>query len=145
VTVAILDLPLFALSVATQETQERVHADRKMRVLVVDDEQIIADSVARILRQFDFDATAVYGGAAALQALSTGCPDVLLSDVVMPEINGVELAVAVQEKCPRTRIMLFSGQAATADLLKRAGDLGHTFELLPKPLHPEKLLKALRS
>lgn len=141
---ASLNSPL-AFPVAAEGSKGPVESDKRTKVLVVDDEQIIADSVARILRRFDFEAQSVYGGAAALEALARGCPDILLSDVLMPQMNGIELAIAVHEKCPRTRVMLFSGQAATADLLKRAGDLGHQFELLPKPLHPEQLLRALRS
>jgi CheY-like chemotaxis protein len=62
----------------------------------------------------------------------------------MPDMNGIELAVRVQRECPGTRVVLFSGQAATADLVQQARAAGLQFELLPKPLHPEQLLNKLR-
>ena len=63
----------------------------------------------------------------------------------MPRRNGVETVVAIREFCPATRILLFSGQAGTADILEEARAHGHQFELLPKPIHPDLLLKKLAS
>ena len=61
----------------------------------------------------------------------------------MPRLNRVDTAVAIQELCPATRVVLFSGQAQTTDLLAQARANGHQFELLIKPIHPEQLLKKL--
>jgi CheY-like chemotaxis protein len=135
----------YSIQQERSEDRRTETAGDKVRVLVVDDEQVIADSVARILRQFEFDATAVYGGEAAMEQLATRCPDVLLTDVLMPNVNGVDLAISAAKRCPKTRILLFSGQAATGDLLRQAGERGLSFDVLPKPLHPEQLLKALRA
>jgi len=63
----------------------------------------------------------------------------------MPEMNGVDLAVRVKELLPSCKILLFSGQAATVDLLEEASRNGHEFALLTKPVHPKDLLKALQS
>jgi CheY-like chemotaxis protein len=114
-------------------------------VFIVDDEVLVANSVAQILERNGFAATAFYAGHDAIEQAQVQCPDVLVSDVVMPEINGVQLAIAVRHRCPVTRIILFSGQAATADLLREAEQDGYFFELLPKPIHPRQLLKALSS
>jgi DNA-binding NtrC family response regulator len=65
----------------------------------------------------------------------------LLTDVVMPGMNGIELALAVSEKFPECKVLLFSGQTATAELLDRARKQGGDFPLLSKPIHPEDLLK----
>jgi CheY-like chemotaxis protein len=62
----------------------------------------------------------------------------------MPQIDGVEAAIAIRQHCPETRIILFSGQAATVEILTRAREHGHSFELLPKPIHPTQLIKHLR-
>ena len=116
---------------------------RKPRVLVIDDEELIAESVAEILRSEGLDAIVAFSGQEALDMITEICPDIVLSDVLMPEIDGVETAIRIREKCPETRILLFSGQAATSDLLERAKAKGHQFELLPKPLHPTRLIAAI--
>lgn len=114
------------------------------RVLVVDDERVIADSIAAILNRSGFDAIARYHGDDAIEYIRGECPDIVLSDVMMPETNGVELAHAVRSACPRTRIVLISGNAATPNLLEHAFTGGPTFELLSKPIHPLQLLEILR-
>ncbi len=120
------------------------HHAPPLRVLIVDDEQLIADTLARILTLNGFVATAVYNGDAALASLSTLCPDIVLTDVRMPGRNGVETGILIREQCPKTRVVLFSGQAGVADLLQQAREKGHGFELWPKPLHPKELVRRLR-
>ena len=120
-------------------------SQRKPKVLVVDDEALIADSVVEILNRNGFEAIATYSGSGAIDLAREMCPDIVMSDVFMPRINGVQAAITILENCPATRVLLFSGQAATADILQRARVAGHDFELLPKPIHPEQLLKRLRS
>jgi CheY-like chemotaxis protein len=117
----------------------------RQRVLVVDDEDLIADSVTEILNRNGYDATAMYSGKAAIQSVKSQCPDIIVSDVIMPEFNGVELAKAVRLHCPNTRIFLFSGNAATPGLLQGALNDGEPFQLLAKPVHPLELLNALQS
>ncbi|HTV08127.1 MAG TPA: response regulator [Candidatus Aquilonibacter sp.] len=114
------------------------------RILVVDDEKVIADTIVQILNRNGFIAQAAYGGEEAIEMARRDCPELVLSDVLMPQIDGVEVAIAIREHCPDTRIILFSGQAATVEILARARERGHTFELLPKPIHPTQLLKHLR-
>ena len=114
------------------------------RILVVDDEKVIADTIVQILNKNGFIAEAAYGGEEAIDKAKRACPELVLSDVLMPEIDGVEAAIAIRERCPDTRIILFSGQAATVEILARAREHGHTFELLPKPIHPTQLIKHLR-
>lgn len=114
------------------------------RILVVDDEMLIADTIVQILNRNGFIAEAVYGGHEAIEAVQRYCPEMVLSDVLMPNIDGVEAAIAIREHCPETRIVLFSGQAATLEILDRARERGHNFELLPKPIHPTQLIQYLR-
>jgi CheY-like chemotaxis protein len=111
----------------------------------VDDESLIADSVAMILNRNGFSAVAKYSGAAALQSIQERCPDIVVSDVVMPDFNGIELAKAVRTICPDARIVLFSGNVDTSNLLDDASIEGYFFEILAKPIHPVQLLKALKS
>lgn len=117
----------------------------KPRVLVVDDERVIADTLAIILNQNGFDASAVYTGTAAVNRARASRPDLVISDVIMPDMNGIEAAIQIREILPSCKILLFSGQAATADLLEKAREQGHEFEILAKPVHPQDLLAKLRT
>lgn len=117
---------------------------RAPRILVVDDEALIANTIVQILNRNGFVAEPAYNGKQAIEIAKLSCPDLVLSDVLMPGVDGVEAAIAIREACPDTRIVLFSGQAATVEILTRARERGHVFELLPKPIHPTELLKRLR-
>jgi len=114
------------------------------KVLVVDDEQVIADTLAMILNQSGFDARAVYSGEKALELASTFAPDMLITDVIMADLNGIDAAIRIRSLLPQIKILLFSGQAATADLLEKARARGYEFEILAKPVHPQDLLSRLR-
>jgi YesN/AraC family two-component response regulator len=81
----------------------------------------------------------------ALQSAQAQCPDFLISDVVMPKLNGIDLGVQFKAIFPSCRILLFSGQAATVDLMESARKSGHNFNLLAKPVHPKDLLAALEA
>lgn len=116
----------------------------KPKVLVVDDERVIADTLAIILNQNGFDASAVYTGTAAVERARSVRPDLIISDVIMPDVNGIEAAITIRKILPGCKILLFSGQAATADLLESARAQGHEFEILAKPVHPQDLLAKLR-
>ncbi|HEX8711482.1 MAG TPA: response regulator [Terracidiphilus sp.] len=115
------------------------------KVLVADDERVIADTLTMILNQSGFDARAVYSGEKALELAPTFEPDMLISDVIMADLNGIDAAIRIRELLPGIKILLFSGQAATADLLEKARSQGYEFEILAKPVHPQDLLTRLRA
>ena len=123
---------------------EKIANMTKPRVLVADDEQVIANTLAIILNQSGFEARAVYSGEKAIEAIDEFQPDMLISDVIMTGMTGIEAAIQMRERLPKCKILLFSGQAATADLLERARSQGHEFEILAKPVHPTDLLAKLR-
>jgi CheY-like chemotaxis protein len=120
-------------------------AKTKPKVLVVDDDRVIADTLAVILGQSGYEAAAVYSGTAAVEHARAVRPDLIISDVIMPDMNGIEAAISIRQFLPKTKILLFSGQAATADLLENARKQGHEFEILAKPVHPADLLAKLKS
>ncbi|WP_263350216.1 response regulator [Acidicapsa acidisoli] len=115
------------------------------RVFVVDDEFIIASTLATILQRNGFDAIAFTDPLEALSAAEQQAPDLLITDVVMPTLSGIDLAIRVKELSPQCKVLLFSGQAATANLLEVARTNGHDFELLSKPIHPTDLLRKIRN
>ena len=116
---------------------------RPRRIFVVDDERTIASSLAAILQLHGFLTRYFFNPLEALDAATCEPPDLLISDVSMPQLSGVDLAIRIQEECPTCKILLFSGQAATADLLKVAREQGRNFRLLAKPIHPSDLLSEI--
>ena len=118
---------------------------RGTRVFVVDDEQIISSTLATILKRSGFDAISFTEPLVALREARIAPPDLLISDVMMPELSGVELAILLTKDCPNCKVLLFSGQAATANLLETARADGHDFQLLSKPIHPADLLLKIKA
>ncbi len=118
---------------------------QKPKVLVADDERVIADTLAMILNQSGFSARVAYTGEKALEMATEYQPDMLISDVIMAGLNGIDAAIKIRQILPSIKILLFSGQAATADLLEKARAQGHEFEILAKPVHPTDLLAKLRA
>jgi CheY-like chemotaxis protein len=116
----------------------------RLKVLVVDDEKLIADTVSEILKGAGFHVMAAYDGWAALEAANHFRPDYLLSDVLMPRMNGVELAITIQKIHPTAKILLFSGQAGISEILLNGQQQGLKFELIAKPIHPLKLIEILK-
>ena len=117
----------------------------KPKVLIADDERVIADTLAMILNQSGFEARVAYTGEKALELAPDFQPDLLISDVIMAGLNGIDAAIKIREILPSIKILLFSGQAATADLLEKARSQGYEFEILAKPVHPQDLLAKLRA
>jgi CheY-like chemotaxis protein len=115
--------------------------EKKPLVLVVDDERIIADTLSIILARSGFSTMTAYDGLSGLEIARSARPDLVISDVMMPGITGVELAITLTQIIPACKILLFSGQAATVDLLEKAREAGHTFTTLTKPVHPTDMLK----
>lgn len=113
------------------------------RILVVDDEKCISDSLTAILNNCGFVASAFYDAKSALAECEATKPELVISDVVMPGMTGIEMAIVIKKRHPSCKILLFSGQAATADMLVEARERGYDFELLVKPIHPKDLLAKL--
>jgi DNA-binding NtrC family response regulator len=115
--------------------------DAKPRIFVVDDEQIIAVTLAAILNQAGFHAVPFHLPHEALEAAQTGQPDLLLTDVVMPKLSGIDLAIQVRALLPLCKVLLFSGMPDTANMLSKSATQGHTFQVLAKPIHPSELIR----
>jgi CheY-like chemotaxis protein len=114
-----------------------------VRVLVVDDERVIADSVALILRGRGFEARAVYSGEDAVELALIWKPDAVIADVIMGKMDGVALAIFLAQALPLCRVLLISGNAATGQLLDESKKLGHDFPILAKPFRPDSIFEFL--
>lgn len=114
------------------------------RILVADDERIIADTLATILNQNGYESVAVYGGRLAVEKARHWNPDLFLSDVSMPELDGIQAAIEICAMFPGCRVVLFSGEPSSNILVREAGKKGNRFEFLEKPTLPLDLLRRIR-
>jgi DNA-binding response OmpR family regulator len=132
-----------SLSEVPYETVAENEEVRDPIVLVVDDDRLVADTLTLIFNRAGFCALTAYDAREALDIASAVHPDILVSDVDMPRMTGVELAMALLERIPECRILLFSGHATLADLAG-ARAAGHDFPLLTKPVHPAEMLRNVK-
>ena len=112
---------------------------------MVDDEECIADTLALILRSSGYDATARNDARSALEDCELRIPDLVLSDVMMPEVNGIELAIQVEQRYPTCKVLLISGLGSSFGLAAEASERGHQFEILSKPIRPAELLARIEA
>jgi CheY-like chemotaxis protein len=124
-----------------QDASQRREEQRPVDVLVVDDEQTIADTLAMILSKTGYRVRVAYDGSRALAMAREERPRLVITDVVMPGMSGIELALALETLVPETKVMLFSGQAATVDLLAEARRKGRDFAIVTKPIHPTDMIR----
>jgi DNA-binding response OmpR family regulator len=110
--------------------------------LIVDDQRPISDNLAIILSNKGFVAKTAIDGEEAVELARVFLPDLLITDVVLCGITGIEAANEILTFLPTCKVILFSGQATTLDLLRRSR-AGQYFEILPKPLHPDVLLQRI--
>jgi DNA-binding NtrC family response regulator len=113
---------------------------KNARILVVDDEPRIADILVMIFQRDGYQASAVYNGKDALASITLDPPSLVIADVVMPGLDGIELAKKIRASYPEIRVLLFSGNADTQQMLQAAEQQGHAFEILAKPVPPPMML-----
>jgi len=110
------------------------------KILVVDDDRFLADTLAALLRVNGHEVETAYSGASAIQVAALFEPEILICDVVMPAMNGVETASHIRSLLPSCKVLLITGRATAPDLVLKTHALNDGFELLAKPLHPNELL-----
>jgi DNA-binding NtrC family response regulator len=149
-------LPASATSIESPQTEcaagEEKHFEREgglimntFKIVVVDDEPRIANTLCQIIRGAGFQAFAAYEAEGAMMLCRHHSPAMLISDVNMPGISGLELAGQLSREMPACHIILFSGHVDTAPLLAAAREQGNHFQLVVKPVQPEDLLERIRT
>jgi DNA-binding NtrC family response regulator len=113
-------------------------------IFVVDDEEEIAKMFAVVLQMNLFNAIPYFDPQKALDAANLSPPDYLLTDVMMPGMNGVELAMAVKAVAPECKVLIMSGQEASEKLIEKANEQGYDFTLVLKPILPLKMVELIR-
>jgi CheY-like chemotaxis protein len=117
--------------------------DESRKVLVVDDEKGTSDTLTLIFRNHGYQGRAAYSAEEAIDVIAEWRPNLALLDVNLPNMNGIDLAIALKTSVPNCRVLLFSGYPDTDDLLHAAAQAGHVFEIISKPVHPTLLLNAV--
>lgn len=110
-------------------------------VLVADDEPAVRQFVERALNYAGYAVTAVPDGAAALEALGKRRYDLLLTDIVMPELDGIALAGRVAKDFPATRILMMSGYANQRQRAHNLDFLSH--DVISKPFTLEEITRRI--
>lgn len=113
------------------------------RVLIVEDEHVVADTLGQILSAHGYQVRVAYSAEAAIPIIAGWPPNIALLDVMLPNMNGIEFAVVLKKAHPRCGVLLFSGQPSVEQLLAKARDEGHSFEILAKPIHPSVVLNTI--
>lgn len=110
-------------------------------ILVVDDDSDLRGTVERMLARAGYDVNTAANGAAALEAVRDAKTDLVITDVHMPEKDGIELIMALRELAEPPRLIAISGgdRLGGTPMLEAAGDLGGV-RTLPKPFEAEALL-----
>ncbi len=108
-----------------------------LRILLAEDDQIMREYLTRALERSGYAVTAVDRGTAAIPLLETETFDLLLTDIVMPEMDGIELAQRAGEMCKDLRVMFITGFAAVT--LKAGRAMPHA-RVLSKPFHLRDLV-----
>jgi len=112
------------------------------RILVVDDKRDLADGVALVLADLSPDIRVVYSGEAAVRAIETEAPDLIVSDIRMQGLDGIELLRRARERAPRARVILLTAYG-TIDAAVQAMKLG-AFHYLTKPFDSDELVEIAR-
>ena len=119
--------------------------NKRVSVFVVDDEPIIALILGTIMHSRGFQVEHFVNPLQALESARTAAPNLLISDIQMPELSGMDLATRVQALNPACKVLLVSGHALSLEhLQKTTPGWRNDFQILLKPIRPRELLQAIR-
>jgi DNA-binding NtrC family response regulator len=114
----------------------------KPSVLVVDDESGILDTLRILLRNEGFEVTTAQGGKAGLEQIRSGTHDIILSDVRMPQVSGLDILSAAREQDPMTPVILMTAQASLQSAISAVNS--GAFYYIQKPFSNDELVAILR-
>jgi CheY-like chemotaxis protein len=113
------------------------------RILVVDDESTVADTLELIFATRGYEVRTANSAEEAIELLAHWRPDLAILDVMLPQMNGIELGIALKTNYPDCMVLLLSGHPSAGEMLDVAKEQGHFFDILAKPLHPSFILDAV--
>lgn len=110
------------------------------KILIVDDEKVFADTLAHIFLSAGYKTRSVYSAEQAIETIAEWLPDLVITDVILPNMNGIDLAILLKSTHPGIIVMMISGQISTGALVDDAAKNGHDFNILAKPVPVPELL-----
>jgi len=111
-------------------------------ILIVDDEQGILDTLRILLKNEGFDVTTAQGGKAGLEQLKAAAPDLVLTDIKMPGVTGIEILAAAKEQDPETPVILMTAQASLQTAIQAVNQ--GAFHYVPKPFSNDEIVALCR-
>jgi CheY-like chemotaxis protein len=114
-------------------------------ILVVDDDPAITESLSLIFEKYGYEVRAALSAEEAIEIIAQWEPDLAILDVMLPHMNGIDLAVVLKANRPACHLVLFSGHAGTPALMEESAKRGNMFEILAKPVHPLFMLDFVAS
>jgi len=122
-------------------------SDNSPRVFVLDDQPLVADTLAKVLESRGYKAYARYTSSEILDLATEIAPDLLIADVSLGpnQITGIDVAIYFQRFHPGCQAILISGDPTTQGLHQQASQQGYDFQLLGKPVNPNYLLELVGS
>ena len=115
----------------------------KIRVLLVEDEQTLADIIADTLSEKDFTVTVAYNGVEGLRAFDRERPQVVVTDIMMPGMDGLSLVAELRRRDPSVPILFLSARSAAEDVVRGFEAGGNDY--LRKPFAMSELIVRLRA
>ena len=115
------------------------------RVFVIDDEKMLAWTLSMLLTKAGYEVVTFNNPLLVMEEFRQRPADLVISDVAMPEMSGIDLAMQLKQYQPSCNILLLSGQANTLQLLTHARGFGFDFEVFPKPFGPRELLRVVEA
>ncbi len=115
----------------------------KPLLMVLDDDTAVRQTWTIIFQRHGYEVAPMERGEDAIAAATQRPPDLLLADVRLPDMSGIEAARRIREVAPGCRILLISGDSDAGEAIEEARARGATFEVLPKPISPPDLLRLI--
>jgi CheY-like chemotaxis protein len=117
----------------------------QQKILIVDDESLVADTLCIIFRKSGYECRVSYSGEQAIAAVQSFVPDLLICDVCMPDMDGLDVAEAISRVAPECRVLMFTGQYMNLRRVQaHFAEITTHSAIVTKPIQPEDLLRQAR-
>ncbi len=113
------------------------------KILIVDDEDIVLKSCLRVLQKLDYEIETAYSGQTALDNLEKNKYDIVVTDLMMPGMDGMQLLKEIKKRYPEVMVITLTGYA-TVETARQALKAG-AFDYIPKPFTPDELRNVIEN
>jgi CheY-like chemotaxis protein len=114
-------------------------------ILIVDDDPSVTETLSLIFEKHGYQVRCAHSAEAAIEIIARWEPDLAILDVMLPCMNGIDLALVLKANRPACHLVLFSGHTDAQALMEESARKGNMFEILSKPVHPLFMLDFVSS